>query len=168
MLAVTGLTGGLLLAGPQPASAANLIKNAGFETAGTDGMPYCWEKSGWGDNDFAFAHTSDAHTGAKAMKVTLTRRVDGDRKALITESAECAPAATPGKQYDLSLWYKSTTPDTSVTLFRHDTTAGWQYWTDLKTLDLASGYTEATVRTPRCRPAPTASPGASPSTGPAR
>lgn len=75
MLAVTGLTGGLLLAGPQPASAANLIKNAGFETAGTDGMPYCWEKSGWGDNDFAFAHTSDAHTGAKAMKVTLTRRV---------------------------------------------------------------------------------------------
>ncbi len=148
MLAVTGLTSGLLLAGPQPASAANLIKNAGFETAGTDGMPYCWEKSGWGDNDFAFAHTSDAHTGAKALKVTLTRRVDGDRKALITESAQCAPAATPGKQYDLSLWYKSTTPDTSVTLFRHDTTAGWQYWTDLKTLDMASAYTEATVRTP--------------------
>ncbi len=148
MLAVAGLTGGLLLTAPQPASAADLIKNAGFETAGTDGMPYCWEKSGWGDNDFTFTHTSDAHTGAKAMKVTLTRRVDGDRKALITESAACAPAVTPGRQYDLSLWYKSTTPDTSLTLFRHDPVAGWQYWTDLKTLDMASVYTPAGVRTP--------------------
>ncbi len=82
------------------------------------------------------------------MKVTLTRRVDGDRKALITESAACAPAVTPGKQYDLSLWYKSTTPDTAVTLFRHDTTAGWQYWTDLKTLETAAAWTEASVRTP--------------------
>ena len=53
MLAVAGLTGGLLLTSPQSASAANLIKNPGFETAGTDDMPYCWKKSGWGDNDFA-------------------------------------------------------------------------------------------------------------------
>ncbi|MCF3132596.1 galactose oxidase-like domain-containing protein [Streptomyces olivochromogenes] len=145
---VGALTAGLLLTSPQSAEAANLIKNAGFETAGTDGMPYCWEKSGWGDNDFSFATVADAHSGSKAMKVTLTRRVDGDRKALITESTACAPTVTAGKQYDLSLWYKSTTPDTAVTLFRHDTTAGWQYWTDLKTLDMASAYTQATVRTP--------------------
>ncbi|MFF9027796.1 galactose oxidase-like domain-containing protein [Streptomyces iakyrus] len=147
-LAVAGLTAGLLLTAPQSASAANLIKNPGFETAGTGDMPYCWEKSGWGDNDFTFTTTSDAHTGSKAMKVELTRRVDGDRKALITESAACAPVVTPGKQYDLGLWYKTTTPDAAITLFRHDTTAGWQYWTDLKTLDMAGGWTEATVRTP--------------------
>ncbi|MET8801885.1 galactose oxidase early set domain-containing protein [Streptomyces sp. NPDC004546] len=145
---VGALTAGLLLTAPQPAEAANLIKNPGFETAGTDGMPYCWEKSGWGDNDFTFETTSDAHSGAKAMKVTLTRRVDGDRKALITESTDCAPAVSVGKQYDLGLWYKTTTPDANITLFRHDTTAGWQYWTDLKTLDMASAWTQATVRTP--------------------
>ncbi|MEU9053061.1 galactose oxidase-like domain-containing protein [Streptomyces sp. NPDC048384] len=148
LLAVMGLTGGLLLTSPESASAANLIKNPGFETAGTDDMPYCWKKSGWGDNDFTFETTTDAHSGSKAMKVSLTRRVEGDRKALITESADCAPVVTPGKQYDLGLWYKSTTPDTSVTLFRHDATAGWQYWTDLKTLEMAAGWTEATVRTP--------------------
>ncbi|MFE9019966.1 galactose oxidase-like domain-containing protein [Streptomyces sp. NPDC007808] len=148
LLAVMGLTGGLLLTAPPPASAANLIKNPGFETAGSDDMPYCWKKSGWGDNDFTFETVADAHSGSKAMKVTLTRRVDGDRKALITESAACAPVVTPGKQYDLGLWYKSTTPDTSVTLFRHDPVAGWQYWTDLKTLQMADGWTEATVRTP--------------------
>ncbi|MFD8201842.1 galactose oxidase-like domain-containing protein [Streptomyces sp. NPDC059701] len=148
LLAVSALTGGLLLTSPQPASAANLIRNPGFETAGTGDMPYCWEKSGWGDNDFAFTTTADAHTGAKAMKVELTRRVDGDRKALITESAECAPVVTAGRQYDLSLWYKTTTPDAALTLFRHDATAGWQYWTDLKTLGMAADWTEAGVRTP--------------------
>ncbi|WP_329337618.1 DUF1929 domain-containing protein [Streptomyces sp. NBC_01352] len=147
-LAVTGLTAGLLLTSPQPASAANLIKNPGFETAGTDGMPYCWEKSGWGDNDFSFTTTADAHSGTKAMKVELTRRVSGDRKALVTESTECAPVVTAGKQYDLGLWYKTTTPDAALTLFRHDTTAGWQYWTDLKTLELAGAWTQASVRTP--------------------
>ncbi|MFI9615609.1 galactose oxidase-like domain-containing protein [Streptomyces sp. NPDC052023] len=148
LLAVAGLTGGLLLTAPQPASAANLIKNPGFETAGTGDMPYCWSKSGWGDNDFTFETVADAHTGGKAMKVTLTRRLEGDRKALITESAACAPVVTPGKQYDLGLWYKTTTPDANITLFRHDATAGWQYWTDLKTLDMAGTWTEATVRTP--------------------
>ncbi|MEU0020350.1 galactose oxidase-like domain-containing protein [Streptomyces rochei] len=148
LLAVSALTGGLLLTAPQPASAANLITNPGFETVGTGDMPYCWEKSGWGDNDFTFETVADAHSGTKAMKVELTRRTDGDRKALITESAECAPVVTEGKQYDLSLWYRTTTPDASLTLFRHDATAGWQYWTDLKTLDLAADWTRASVRTP--------------------
>jgi hypothetical protein len=152
LLAVAGLTGALMLGSPQPASAANLIKNPGFETAGTGDMPYCWQKSGWGENDFTFETVADAHSGGKAMKVTLTRRVDGDRKALITESADCAPVVAVGKQYDLSLWYKTTTPDANITLFRHDTTAGWQYWTDLKTLPMAGDWTEASVRTPEVPP----------------
>ncbi|MFD8716725.1 galactose oxidase-like domain-containing protein [Streptomyces sp. NPDC059629] len=149
LLGVGALTAGLLLAAPQPAQAANLVTDPGFETAGTDGMPYCWEKSGWGDNDFTFETTSDAHSGAKAMKVTLTRRVDGDRKAMILESSDCAPTVTVGKQYDLGLWYKTTTPDANITLFRHDATAGWQYWTDLKTLEMQGDWTRATVRTPQ-------------------
>ncbi|MFJ2175507.1 galactose oxidase-like domain-containing protein [Streptomyces sp. NPDC087851] len=152
LLAVTALTAGLLLGAQQPALAgANLVKNPGFETAGTGGagdLPYCWEQSGWGDNDFSFTTVADAHSGTKALKVELTRRADGDRKALITESAACAPDVRPDRQYDLSVWYKSTTPDVSLTLFRHDTTTGWQYWTDLKTLDLSPGYRRAEVRTP--------------------
>ncbi|MEU2063080.1 galactose oxidase early set domain-containing protein [Streptomyces sp. NPDC013455] len=148
LVGVGALTVGLLLTTPQSAAAANLVKNPGFETAGTGDMPYCWEKSGWGDNDFGYETVSDAHSGARAMKVTLTRRVDGDRKALITESTDCAPVVTAGRQYDLGLWYKTTTPDANVTVFRHDTTAGWQYWTDLKTLAPAAGWTRATVRTP--------------------
>lgn len=148
LVGVGALTAGMLLTSPQSAEAANLVKNPGFETAGSDGMPYCWEKSGWGDNDFTFETTADAHSGSKAMKVSLTRRVEGDRKALITESTDCAPVVTAGKQYDLSLWYKTTTPDANVTVFRHDATGGWQYWTDLKTLEMQGSWTQATVRTP--------------------
>src|SRR5690606_15159421 len=149
LLAGCALTTGLLLSAPAAASAPNLTKNPRLQTACTGDMQYCWEKSGWGDNDFTFTTTSDARSGDKAMRVELTRRTDGDRKALITESADCAPVVTPGKQYDLGLWYKTTTPDASITLFRHDSTAGWQYWTDLKTLDMQpTTWTEATVRTP--------------------
>ncbi|MFD6419075.1 galactose oxidase-like domain-containing protein [Streptomyces sp. NPDC060194] len=151
LLAVCGLTAGMLLSSQGPAAAApNLVKNPGFETAGaTPGdLPQCWSRSGWGDNDYTFAVVPDAHSGTKAMRVSLTRRVDGDRKALVTESAACAPAVTKDRQYDLSLWYKSTTPDASLTLFRHDTAAGWQYWTDLRTLPVSAAYARTEVRTP--------------------
>ncbi|GGU36608.1 hypothetical protein GCM10010274_25040 [Streptomyces lavendofoliae] len=151
LLAIGAMTSGLLLAAQPPAAAGiNLLKNPGFETPGTgqDGMPDCWSRSGWGDNDVTFTTTTDAHSGNRAVKVELTRRVDGDRKALVTESAACAPAVATERQYDLSLWYRSTTPDAAITLFRHDTTTGWQYWTDLKTLPVAGAYTRAEVRTP--------------------
>lgn len=154
LLGVVAMAAGLLLAVPQPATAGpNLVKNPGFETPGAGGaMPDCWSRSGWGDNDHTFTTVPDAHSGTAAMRVELTRRVDGDRKALVTESAACAPAVTEGTRYDLSLWYKSTTPDTAITLFRHDTTGGWQYWTDLKTLDLSADYQRAEVRTPAVPP----------------
>ncbi|MEW2632308.1 galactose oxidase-like domain-containing protein [Streptomyces sp. NPDC048389] len=148
------MTTALLVSAPHAAQAGppNLISNPGFETAGTADMPACWSKSGWGDNDYTFETVADAHSGTKAMKVSLTRRVDGDRKALITETTACAPTVVPERQYDLALWYKSTTPDTSVTLFRYDTAAGWQYWTDLKTLEMSADYTRAEVRTPAVPP----------------
>ncbi|KJY40739.1 hypothetical protein VR46_26400, partial [Streptomyces sp. NRRL S-444] len=72
LLAVGAMTAGLLLTAPQQATAGppNLLTNSGFETAGAPGedMPSCWEKSGWGDNDFSYATVADAHSGTKAMK----------------------------------------------------------------------------------------------------
>ena len=58
----------------------------------------------------------------------ITGYVNGDRKLIHTENAACAPAVTPGKSYDLSVWYKSTGAN-SLTVFRHSA-AGWTYWTD--------------------------------------
>ncbi|WP_425245301.1 galactose oxidase-like domain-containing protein [Streptomyces sp. NEAU-NA10] len=140
---------GLSPLGAQPATAAaNLVKNPGLEILdGPSQFPQCFEKSGWGDNDHTFTVTGDAHSGSRAVRIELTRRGDGDRKTMMLENS-CAPQVTPDHQYDLSFWYKSTTPNVAFTLFRHDTQLGWVYWTDLKTLEPSAGWTRTEVRTP--------------------
>ncbi|MFE1441044.1 galactose oxidase-like domain-containing protein [Streptomyces sp. NPDC058739] len=135
--------------GAQPATAAtNLVKNPGLEILDSQSQfPQCFEKSGWGDNDFSFTVTDDAHAGGKAVRIELTRRGDGDRKTMMLENS-CAPQVTSGHQYDLSFWYKSTTPNVAFTIFRHDTELGWVYWTDLKTLEQSADWSRTEVRTP--------------------
>ncbi|WP_354645122.1 galactose oxidase early set domain-containing protein [Kitasatospora camelliae] len=131
---------------------ANLISNPGFEKVDKNNWPQCWEKSGWGNGTFSYQVVTDAHEGRKAVKLAIDGVTQGDRKTMMFESGACAPKATPGHQYDLSLWYKSTTPNAVITAFRHDTTQGWQYWTDLQTLPVAGAYTQTTVRTPAVPP----------------
>ncbi|RLV04451.1 galactose oxidase [Streptomyces griseocarneus] len=136
--------------GAQPARAAdNLVTNPGLETLGTDGFPLCFSKDGWGDQDVTYTVTGadQAHSGDHAVRIDITRRAGGDRKTMMRQDS-CAPGVAPGHQYDLSLWYTSTTPDVALTVFRHDTQAGWVFWTDLKTLPQSGAYARAEVRTP--------------------
>ncbi|GLY08407.1 MULTISPECIES: galactose oxidase early set domain-containing protein [Actinoplanes] len=146
---VLALTLFLVLPQRPVSAAANLIANPGLESMAGDGFPVCWEQSGWGDNGHTFAVSSDAHSGARSMSVTLTNAGSGDRKAMMLEDASCAPNVTPGHQYDLSVWYKTSTPNTVMTMFRHDVAQGWVYWTDLATMPVATAWTQQTVRTPQ-------------------
>ncbi|MET0424667.1 MAG: galactose oxidase early set domain-containing protein, partial [Actinoplanes sp.] len=116
------------------------------------GFPVCWERSGWGDGGYTFDVTPVAHSGARAMEITLAATVGGDRKAMMLENPSCAPNVTPGHQYDLSVWYTTTTPDTVMTVFRRDAAQGWVYWTDLATLPVTSSWQEQSVRTPPVPP----------------
>jgi hypothetical protein len=128
---------------------ANLLGNPGFEVLDADGFPVCWERSGWGDSTHTFEVTHAApHGGTNAMKVTVSAIGSGDRKALMLENPSCAPNVAPGHQYDVSAWYKTTTPNTVMTMFRHDVARGWVYWTDLATLPTTNAWTRQTVRTP--------------------
>ncbi|MFD3508949.1 galactose oxidase-like domain-containing protein [Nocardia sp. NPDC058666] len=138
----------VVIAPPVAAQPTNVVSNAGMETLGGDGFPQCWEKSGWGTHDFTFTVTPQAHTGTSAMRIEIGAHTSGDRKAMMLESPACAPTVTVGHQYDLSVWYTTTTPNTVFTVFRHDITTGWQYWTDLASLPVAGTYTAAQVRTP--------------------
>ncbi|BCJ41263.1 hypothetical protein GCM10010168_44390 [Actinoplanes ianthinogenes] len=140
-----------VIAATVPAAAqasANLIANPGLEKLDANGFPVCWEKSGWGDQSFTFGLTGPGHTGANAMQITLATAPNGDRKAMMLENPSCAPNVTPHHQYDLSVWYKTTTANTVITMFRHDVAQGWVYWTDLATLPVTSAWTQKTVRTP--------------------
>ncbi|WP_329107492.1 galactose oxidase early set domain-containing protein [Micromonospora sp. NBC_01699] len=131
-----------------PAEAAtNLVKNPGLETS-TAGFPECWERSGYGDQVYTSGVTSDARTGNVALKIDISSHTSGDRKMMMLKTGPCAPAVTAGRQYDLSVWYKSTTVAAAMTVFRRDVTAGWQYWTDLATLTASNSFKQKTVRTP--------------------
>ncbi|WP_205650594.1 galactose oxidase early set domain-containing protein [Actinoplanes solisilvae] len=142
----------LALPSPPAAAGANLIVNGGLEAVGADGFPVCWEKSGWGDTPYTFGVTTQAHTGTKAMQITLSATGPGDRKAMMLENPSCAPNVTPGHQYDLGAWYTTTTPNTVLTVFRRDVAQGWVYWTDLATLPVTTTYQQRTVRTPPVPP----------------
>ncbi|MET7902471.1 galactose oxidase early set domain-containing protein [Streptomyces sp. NPDC005355] len=130
-------------------AAPNLITNPGLENLGADGFPTCFEKSGYGDNDHTFTVTgaAGAHSGGHAVELTITRLASGDRKMMMLEN-DCAPAVVPDHQYDVSAWYRTTSPNTVITLFRHDAVGGWTWWTDLKTLPVTADYARAEVRTP--------------------
>ncbi|MFI1994168.1 galactose oxidase-like domain-containing protein [Actinoplanes sp. NPDC020271] len=140
-----------LLAALVPTAAhagANLVANPGVEGLAGNGFPVCWERSGWGDQNFTFGLSHPGHTGANAMQITLVTASNGDRKAMMLENPSCAPNVTPGHQYDLSAWYTTTTANTVMTMFRHDVAHGWVYWTDLATLPVTATWTRKTVRTP--------------------
>ncbi|MEV0715106.1 galactose oxidase early set domain-containing protein [Asanoa sp. NPDC050611] len=145
------LTVGLWIATPASA-ATNLVPNPGFETLGANGIPSCWERVGFGNNTFTFGPTTDARSGSRAMRIAISQRVDGNHKALMVKNAQCAPKVTVGRQYDLSVWYKSTTSANAMTLYRHDTKLGWQYWIDPATLPASGTWQFKTVRTPLVPP----------------
>ena len=136
-----------------PASAgANLVGNPGLEALDGNGFPVCWEQSGWGSNGYSFSVSHPGHSGNNAMTINLSAAGSGDRKAMMLEDTSCAPNVTPGHQYDLAVSYKTTTPDTVLTVFRHDVAQGWVYWTDLANLPVATAFTRQTVRTPQVPP----------------
>jgi hypothetical protein len=127
----------------------NLTANPGAEQMGPGNFPLCWGKYGSGKNTYSIGVTNKAHSGSKAIQVTISERTSGQRSVLILQNQSCAPRVTPGHQYDLGVWYMSNTPDAVISLFRHDVRQGWQYWMDLKNLPVSGRYKYASVRTPQ-------------------
>ncbi|MFJ6003880.1 galactose oxidase-like domain-containing protein [Arthrobacter sp. NPDC092385] len=146
-LSILALIACLLVASPSldaPAEAApgNLVVNPSLEEG--VGTPTCFSRSGWGtEGTWAF---QPGRTGGRSVEVTTKAYVQGDRKLLQTETAQCAPKVTAGGTYDMEIWYKSSTPVT-LTMFRH-TAQGWSYWGDVKQVPAAAGWTAATAVTP--------------------
>ena len=142
----------VVVASTSASAGVNLVVNSGLSQMGPGSFPLCFGKYGSGNNTYSIGTTSKAHDGGKAIQVTISKLTSGARTVLTTENTSCAPWVTPGHQYDLGVWYMSSTPDAVMVLYRHDVKAGWQYWTDLKTLPTAGTYQYASVRTPQVPP----------------
>jgi hypothetical protein len=125
----------------------NLVVDPGFEQAGS-GLPVCWQSSGSGSNTASITTTSQAHSGGKALKVSISKFSSGERLAMIAENAACAPTVIAGHEYNLGVYYMSNTPNAVVDVYRHDAKKGWVFWMDLKNLPASATYKYTSVRTP--------------------
>jgi len=138
----------VVVASTSASAGVNLVVNPGVEQTGPGNFPLCWGKYGYGNNTYSMGVTTRAHTGSKALQVTISKLTSGARVAQMLENTSCSPWVTPGHQYDLGVWYLSSTPDAVISLYRHDVKKGWQFWMDLNTLPVSGTYRYASVRTP--------------------
>lgn len=111
-------------------------------------MPDCFISAGWGNRSVTEGLSTDVPTnsaaGTRSYTYTVSSYVSGDVKLLESQTPGCAPSVAAGSQYNVSIDYKSTSANNSLTVFKHDST-GWSYWTDMKTLPAASSWTTATA-----------------------
>ena len=136
-----------VVASSNASAGINLVVNPGLAQSGA-GFPACWSKSATGTLDASFGATGEAYSGSTAVRLSISRYISGEALAMITENQACAPAVTDGHQYNLGVYYMSSSPDAVIEVYRHDVRTGWQFWMDLKSLPAAGGYREASVRTP--------------------
>jgi peptidoglycan/xylan/chitin deacetylase (PgdA/CDA1 family) len=115
---------------PPPPPAGNVVLNASLEDGGE--VPTCFWRSGYGTNTFTWFRTSEAWTGTSSQRVVMTSRTTGDRKLVPAldegqAAGGCAPNATPGVTYRLSVAYQASRTVHPVTYHR-DATGTWRYW----------------------------------------
>jgi peptidoglycan/xylan/chitin deacetylase (PgdA/CDA1 family) len=136
-------------AAPPAPNGWKVLRNASLEynsTAG--GAPDCFSFDYYGNNNATWNLTGDAHTGSYAENVTITNYVSGDAKLLPTEDlGECTPSVTPGHQYVLSIWYKSSVPVPFI-VFSRNTLGAFNYWTSSQNLPATSSWQQAVWTTP--------------------
>lgn len=123
----------------------NLLVNPGLEIdANNDGLADCWQRTGYGVNQYQFSRTSEAHSGSFAEQVTVTGFTSGDRKILpFQDSGTCAPAVTGGEAYRMGVWYESTVP-VNIVVFYRDGGGTWRYWRTGPAMPAANQWTWAT------------------------
>ncbi len=130
-----------------PPAGTNLVQNASLETAGGS-TPQCWQAAGYGTNTAAFSTVTAAHTGAAAVRLTVTGYTSGDAKLLQTlDSGSCAPPAIAGHTYSLRAWYNSTAV-TQFTAYYRNSAGTWVYWTSSPWLAASGSYVQASFTTP--------------------
>jgi peptidoglycan/xylan/chitin deacetylase (PgdA/CDA1 family) len=97
---------------PPAPNATNGTTNPSLEQdANKDGIPDCYRINSWGNQRFNWKRSTDAHTGKYAERVDVSAYVDGaDRLQTQDDLGYCTPTVTPGHQYRISAWYKSTAP----------------------------------------------------------
>jgi peptidoglycan/xylan/chitin deacetylase (PgdA/CDA1 family) len=136
-------------AAPPPPNGTNAIVNPSLELdANADALPDCFMTDSWGNQNFTWTRTTDAHTGTYAERVNVSGYSNGDNKLMPVEDlGQCTPSVFAGRQYRMTVWYKATTPVYFAT-FSRDTGLAWSYWTSSPAFPATSTWAQASWVTP--------------------
>ena len=106
------------------------LPNPSLETdSDGDNVPDCWKRQNLGSTSGGWARTEESHTGSWAQRARISSYSSGDRRLVVLQdTGTCAPAATPGRSYRVSGWYKTDSRAAFVATYR--TSSGtWVTWT---------------------------------------
>lgn len=96
-----------------PPTSPLTIANASVEVSANGATPDNWEHSSWGTNSASFSYSSDAHTGSKSVKTTISSYTDGDAKWAFAP----VTGLQNGYNYHFSTWIKASTQVHAVAAF---------------------------------------------------
>jgi hypothetical protein len=136
---------------PPPVGGTNGLSNPSLEqaTSGNSGtVPNCFYFDSWGTHTATWTRTTDAHTGTYAENVTISSYSSGAESLDVNNDlGYCTPTVTPGHQYTLTTWYKSTAPVNFVVEQRN---SDWHfpYWVESPTFPASSTWKLASWTTP--------------------
>jgi hypothetical protein len=142
-------------AGTQPTLTASTTEVVAPATpaAATPSTPECWSPESYGSNTptYSWSPTGGA-TGGGVQTINLAN-VSGapneDANVVTTfDLGQCAPTATVGDSYQVSMYYKSSVPVYFNVFGRSPTDGSWSYWTGSPTFPATSTWTLATWLTP--------------------
>src|SRR4051794_6444017 len=127
-----------------PPAGGNVVQNPSLESAGSTGVPTCFQLGGYGTNRYALTRNTHAHPGSSSEQVAVSSYTSGDRK-LVTkqDSSSCATPVTAGHTYHVRAWYKGSwvpAMQVKVTLYYRDTSGTWIYWTSGPALAAVSAW----------------------------
>ncbi|HEX3947325.1 MAG TPA: hypothetical protein VHW47_06445, partial [Acidimicrobiales bacterium] len=115
--------------------------------------PTCWSPESFGSNTPAFSWNPTGGmngTGAETINLSNVQGAPNEDANLVNtfDQGECAPTATSGHTYLLSMYYESSTPVFFNLFGRSSTTDTWSYLTGSPTFPAASTWTLATWLSP--------------------
>jgi peptidoglycan/xylan/chitin deacetylase (PgdA/CDA1 family) len=140
------------VAGPALPTALNVL-NPSLE-AGSGVTPTCFNPTGYGSNSPTWSRdSSSAHTGSFGEGLTISSWTTGDRKLVIKQDVSgnaCAPAGTPGHQYQPTVWYRgswSGSTHANIVTYYRDVNGAWQVWATGANLAPSSSMQQASLTT---------------------
>jgi peptidoglycan/xylan/chitin deacetylase (PgdA/CDA1 family) len=133
----------------QPPPPTNLLQNASLELdSDRNGIPDCWKRDGYGTNTATYTLVSDAFDGSVAQRLDITSFTSGGRRlASAQDAGACAPAATAGRRYTISVAYKSNIQP-RFTVFYRTSSGSWAWLAESPALPTSTSYRTATYTSP--------------------